>query len=186
MNDEEKEALQLAGYRMRVLNELKRKQLAMRKRRSALNVDEATPDVDINDDFTANDNNAFDVLKGAVGNRQMVTVDHEDQTIFRCLPPPTPNAMQPQASRNLRGWARDLYDNKWFENMILTCIIISTTCLAVDSPISDFSMLDPEFFWKADVALFCIFLIEFLLKLLDHGVYWEHPQAYFRQVGCAT
>ena len=35
--------------------------------------------------------------------------------IFGCLPPPTPNKSQPHATRNLRGYARDIEEDIKFQ-----------------------------------------------------------------------
>ncbi|EKX42225.1 hypothetical protein GUITHDRAFT_55227, partial [Guillardia theta CCMP2712] len=70
--------------------------------------------------------------------------------------------------------------NKWFDVLILCTIILSCIMLALDSPIEENMVIKPQNVLKVEYALFTMFSLEFLVKVLDHGFYWEHPQAYLR------
>ena len=50
----------------------------------------------------------------------------------------------------------------------------------MESPVSQYSSLSSNTSHLADYVFFAIFLLEFLLKIIDRGVYWEHPNAFFR------
>eukprot|EP00960_Hanusia_phi_P021087 622665-Hanusia_phi.AAC.1 len=160
MTDEEKVSNQLAAYRIKVLNEMHKKQQSSKKRRQLIMQDTSEVDQALDAEPVSH---ALDVLNEDF-KVKAYEYEEEEVVIFGCLAPPTPNSSCPEAPRNLRGWARDIYDNKWFENTIICCITVGTVCLALDSPIMKYSLLDPAFFGKADIALFVIYTIEFVLK----------------------
>ena len=49
-----------------------------------------------------------------------------------------------------------------------------------ESPIPEYSHIDPEHASYLNLVTFVVFLLEMILKILDKGLFWEHPQAYFR------
>lgn len=101
----------------------------------------------------------------------------EDVTIFGCLPPASNDENE---TKNLRGLVRDILDNVYYQRLILLCIVISCVVLVLDSPIPEYSRIDKSLAEALNNATFAIFVIEMVLKLLDRGIFWEHPQAYFR------
>ncbi len=58
-----------------------------------------------------------------------------DVTICGCFPPATPNPLQPDAPTNLRGIARHVAQDPWFERGILLTILVSAIFLAMQSPV---------------------------------------------------
>ena len=103
----------------------------------------------------------------------------EQRTIFGCLAPPTPNKSQPDASMNLRAYAVFIANHTWFERFILFAILASAVHLALESPVKEFSSIDERTATAMDFTFLAIFLLEFIVKVLVHGVYWESKQAYF-------
>ena len=94
--------------------------------------------------------------------------------------PPTPNAQYPDHEKNLRARVRDILLNMWFNHLILLTICASAVTLAMQSPVKEHASLDPEVARVADLCFMTIFALEFWLKLMDRGVYWESKRAYFR------
>ena len=105
----------------------------------------------------------------------------QDVTICGCLPPATPNEQQPDAAPNLRLMARNIAQDPWFERGILLTILVSAIFLAMQSPIREYSTIDLAVAQYSDYVFFVIFAFEFVVKILEHGVLWEHELAYFRQ-----
>ena len=103
--------------------------------------------------------------------------DIEDVTIFGCLPPPIDDGSD---TKNLRGLVRDVLENAWYQRLILFAILVSCVVLVLDSPIPEYSRIDKELANTLNLWTFIIFILEFVLRLLDKGIYWEHPKAYFR------
>ena len=66
------------------------------------------------------------------------------------------------------------------QRLILLAIVISCVVLVLDSPIPEYARIDKDLAEGLNNATFAIFIIEMVLKMLDRGIFWEHPQAYFR------
>lgn len=105
----------------------------------------------------------------------------EEADVFFCLPPPAPNARDPEAPANLRWYVRWLLDSTPWTIFILLTIFASAVFLALDSTIPSKAIVDADTAAVADIVFFSIFVLEFVVKLLDNGVFWEHKKAYFRQ-----
>ena len=106
----------------------------------------------------------------------------DDRWILGCLPPPPPSAGKGGAPQNLRGYARAIASDVLFERGILVTIFVSAVVLAMESPVATYSSIDPEIAVYIDYAFFIVFLFEFVVKVLEYGLYWEHAtKAYFRQ-----
>lgn len=101
--------------------------------------------------------------------------DEDDATILFCIPPATPNAANPNARINLRGAIKDMIRNPWFQRIVLAAILISCGVMALDSPIAEYRHISSALVQTLNMVTFAIFLLEFLLKLLDHGF-----EVYFR------
>jgi hypothetical protein len=56
----------------------------------------------------------------------------------------------------------------------------STAILFVQSSVPSENLLNKDVARSCDVAFFCIFFFELVLKILHHG-FWESNQAYFKQ-----
>ena len=103
---------------------------------------------------------------------------------------------------------RSILENGWWALLLLATIMVSCLMLALESPVEELTVMHPRNMYKIDLmmmmmiigtetlvtqvihprnmykidlVLFGIFGVEFVLKIVDHGVLWEHPQAYFRQ-----
>ncbi len=101
--------------------------------------------------------------------------------IFGCFPPPAPNRRWPLARINFRYMTRRVLENGWWNQLLLASILVSCLVLALESPVEEQTLVQPETMDKIDVALFSVFLTEFIIKIFNHGIFWEHPLAYFRQ-----
>ena len=77
--------------------------------------------------------------------------------------------------------ARNIAQDPWFERGILLTILVSAIFLAMQSPIREYSTIDLAVAQYSDYVFFVIFAFEFVVKILEHGVLWEHELAYFRQ-----
>ena len=103
-----------------------------------------------------------------------------DVTIFGFLPPPLPNERRPYAPMNFRYVVKSILENGWWQLILLATIVLSCLMLALESPIDELTLVHPSNMQKIDAALFVVFCIEFWIKILSHGIFWEHPEAYFR------
>lgn len=63
---------------------------------------------------------------------------------------------------------------KVFDNIILLCILISTVCMAVDSPLADPSNVFTQIVRAADEVFAVIFIVEMVIKLIALGLIWGH------------
>jgi len=63
---------------------------------------------------------------------------------------------------------------KVFDNIILLCILISTVCMAVDSPLADPSDISTQIVRTADDVFAVIFIAEMVIKLIALGLIWGH------------
>jgi len=104
--------------------------------------------------------------------------EFDDVLIFGCLPPA--NQDDETETKNLRGLVRDILDNVYYQHMILLTIIVSCVVLILDSPIPEYSNIDKNLADSLNTGTFVLFVLEMVLKILDKGLAWEHPQAYFR------
>jgi hypothetical protein len=101
-------------------------------------------------------------------------------TIFRFLSPPLPSERRPYAPMNFRYAIRSILENGWWSLLLLATVVISCLMLALESPVEELTLIHPNNMQKIDLALFVIFVLEFIFKILRHGIFWEHPEAYFR------
>ena len=202
LTDEQKMGMQLGYFRVKVLKELRRKRL--RKRVTLPGVDGLAQQTvsGLGPSFSRLPSTASSKLLG-IGGGNNVTLDtqnadeetdtylkgevHDEligetnqNVIFGCLPEPTPNARFPDAPKNLRAHIRDTVQNPWFDRSILVVILISTAFLATDTPVKTLEIISPTVMLQADYTFFGCFLIEFIMKVLDHGIYWESKRAYFK------
>jgi len=105
--------------------------------------------------------------------------DQAESTICLCLPPPTPNALNPDDPMNLRGCALYITSSVWFERVIFLAIVVSAVILALDSPVEYYRLASPDLIQVCEYIFLTVFAAEFVLKLLVHGI-WTHEAAYFR------
>ena len=101
-------------------------------------------------------------------------------TIVRFLSPPLPSERRPYAPMNFRYAIRSILENGWWSLLLLATVVISCLMLALESPVEELTLIHPNNMQKIDLALFVIFVLEFIFKILRHGIFWEHPEAYFR------
>ena len=186
LNEDQKEGMQLGYFRVKVLKEIKRKR--MRKYIGALQDSSMSATGADNSYMRAADTSGNVEDSGEQGfgdendddDANIGAAAEEGVTVFWVLPPPTPNAQFPDAPKNLRAYIRDLLQNRWFDRLILLAVFVSAIILAMESPVKKYTQVTPDFTRKADIIFFSIFLFEFVLKLVDNGVYWESKSAYFR------
>jgi len=76
-----------------------------------------------------------------------------------------------------RAFCRRLVAQKWFDNVILMCILISSLTLAVDNPLNDPNTAMSQWLVIIDWIMTVIFTIEMVLKIAGLGL-WGHPEAY--------
>ena len=103
--------------------------------------------------------------------------DVEDVVIFGCLQPASNDETE---TKNIRGLVRDVLGNIYYQRLILLSIVISCVVLVLQSPIEEYSRIDKDLATNLNTGTFVLFLLEMVLKILDRGLFWEHPQAYFR------
>jgi hypothetical protein len=82
---------------------------------------------------------------------------------------------------NFRYVTRSILENGWWNLILLATIALSCIALALESPVEELTVVHPRNMQKIDMALYVVFCTEFVIKLFNHGIFWEHPDAYFRQ-----
>jgi len=70
-------------------------------------------------------------------------------------------------------------DTNVFDNLILSCILFSTLCMALDYPLRDPAAIGTRIIRTADTIFAVIFIIEMVIKLLYMGLIF-HKEAYLR------
>lgn len=174
LNDDQKQDVQLGLLRVAVLKEMKKMRVRQRENSeiSGIASDGMQDDDEIN----------LDALGLFFESAEIESIRQEgDRPILGgLLDPPTPNAEFPTRSKNIRGHVRALLLNVWFDRLILLTILTSTVMLAMSSPVQDYSMLDETAALYADYIFLSVFGLEFVLKILDQGLFWESNRAYFR------
>jgi hypothetical protein len=185
VRDDVKEAAQLRMFRVQVLKEIIKMR---RKRRRSRDADVKQVLLGTYRDFANEDDkfaeeadeNSHLGLFLEESNEKINYV--EDPPIFwGWLKPPHPDFFNcPDEPKNLRAHVRHVLLNAWFDRIILLSILASAVILAMDSPLEEDRILDPEQTLKSDYVFLAIFLLEFVLKILDRGIYWESKCAYFR------
>mmetsp|Transcript_49010 Transcript_49010/g.109896 ORF Transcript_49010/g.109896 Transcript_49010/m.109896 type:complete len:1733 (-) Transcript_49010:26-5224(-) len=68
---------------------------------------------------------------------------------------------------------------KIFDNAILVCILISSLCMAIDSPLANPDVWLTQLIRTADKVFAVVFILEMLVKLLAMGLF-AHPGSYLR------
>jgi hypothetical protein len=181
LTDEQKEEQQLGLFRVQILREIRKMRLKRcNSRDSDLNL-VVTPANAASKECTVAYDDDDDVAGMFLDDPSEQVEYLEDAPIFCGLfMPPTPNAQFPDEAKNLRARVRELLLNQWFDRLILLTICTSAVTLAMQSPLKEHSNLDPEVAKTADLCFMSIFALEFLLKVMDRGVYWESKRAYFR------
>ena len=101
--------------------------------------------------------------------------------VLLCLPPPLPSKRLPEQSPNFRYVIRKIVRWKAYNRLVLTTILASAVLLAADSRIRSKSLVTPEIVLYADYVFYGIFMMEFIMKVLDNGIAFEGPEAYFRK-----
>jgi ABC-type multidrug transport system fused ATPase/permease subunit len=109
-------------------------------------------------------------------------VVEDDYEVLFCLPPPLPNAEQPDRDRNFRYFIRRIVRSRVYNAVVLSTILFSAVLLALDSRIRSKAKITLRFALICDYVFFGIFGLEFLLKVMDTGLAFEGPEAYFRKV----
>lgn len=185
LTDEQKEGMQLGFFRVKVLKEIKRmrvKRRGNRDRDPELLLAGAKQSEYANRDITVAEEDGEDGDLGFFLEDQNESIKYAVDAPIFCgmLKPPTPNAQFPDDPKNFRAYVRQLLLNVWFDRIILLSIFASAITLAMQSPIAEYSSLDPLVARKADLCFLSVFAFEFLLKILDTGVFWESKRAYFR------
>lgn len=64
------------------------------------------------------------------------------------------------------------HKTKVFDNIILLCILISTVCMAADSPLANPQDLSTQIIRAADEVFAVIFIAEMVIKLIALGLIW--------------
>jgi hypothetical protein len=184
LTDEQKEGMQLGFFRVKVLRELKRMRIKRRNAREEGGAESAASKrpVYANKDVTVADGDDDDDAIGFFLDEATVDIEvtADAPIFFGILQPPLPNAQFPDASKNFRAHVRDILLNQWFDRTILLTIVASAIILALESPVKEYSSLEPQVVRVADMGFFSVFAVEFVLKILDRGVYWESKRAYFK------
>ena len=105
---------------------------------------------------------------------------HPDVEVLLCLPPPMPNKDHPDEPRNTRYFVRKLVRSRFYNWTVLAAIFTSAGLLACESRIKSLSLVSTELVLYFDYAFYGVFMTEFVFKVLDTGVAFESPDAYFR------
>ena len=181
LTDEQKEEQQLGLFRVKILKEIRKMRLKRRSWREreitmdAIATNTANKDCTVADDDDDDCGGMFLEEPGA-----QIEYNEDSPIFFGILKPPTPNEQCPDEAKNLRAYVRDVLLNVWFDRLILLTISASAVTLSMESPVKEYSKLDPEIARTADICFMSVFALEFLLKLLDRGVFWESKRGYFR------
>ena len=77
-------------------------------------------------------------------------------------------------------YIQKILDSTFWSIFLGATIMASTAVLFVQSSVPEENLLQKDLARSLDVAFFCIFFFEMVLKLLSHGV-WKGNQAYFKQ-----
>jgi hypothetical protein len=104
----------------------------------------------------------------------------EDVQVLLCLAPPMPNSDFPDRAINFRYVVRKLARATWYNRLLLVTIFFSTGVLAAQSKIKSKSLVTDEVVLYSDFVCYGIFLMEFVVKILDVGATGTQ-QSYFRQ-----
>ena len=189
LNDDEKEALQMGTFRLQVLKQLKRKYFEKKKTpgsSSGLHGGLSSEHTGIWGSVRLNEDDEFGAgehsLEAAPEPSAPAALRGKNSFVCFCLPPPTPNADFPDAPRNLRGYADLVANSVVFERCILLAICVSAALLALDSPIPSLALTSPDVIQISDYVFLAIFAVEFVVKILAYGLFWEHEQSYFRSL----
>ena len=106
--------------------------------------------------------------------------EEENYEVLGCLGAPTPSYAHPDKTANFRHFIR-AFARSWAWNQLVLCAIFaSAILLATSSRIRSKTWVSEDKIALADFAFYGIFMLEFVLKVLDNGIALEGPQAYFR------
>jgi hypothetical protein len=81
---------------------------------------------------------------------------------------------------NLRICMTYIYDNRLFEYLSNTVVILTTIMLAIDSPIDDPNSLKQTVLMKLDIFVTTIFALEALIKICIFGFLFNGYKSYLR------
>lgn len=73
-----------------------------------------------------------------------------------------------------------LANNKYFENIILLLIAVSTINLALEAPLDDPKNKKLQLLQKIDYAMTAIFTLEMLSKIIAYGFLFNGPNSYLQ------
>ena len=80
----------------------------------------------------------------------------------------------------MRVFFLKLVNNKYFENIILLLIAVSTINLALETPLADPNLKKLQVLQYIDYAMTAIFTIEMLSKIVAYGFLFNGPKSYLR------
>lgn len=83
-------------------------------------------------------------------------------------------------SNQVRVFFVKFVNNKYFENIILLLIAVSTINLALESPLDDPKIKKLQVLLYIDYAMTAIFTIEMLSKIVAYGFLFNGPKSYLR------
>ena len=117
--DDEKDSIQMAGFKVKVLRVLQRAQSRMMKhvqqaQRKTLEVGSIADGADSEDDAEQEANIAsMDMLQEVSKASEVSQIQAPDVKLLFFFEPPTPNLKQPTAPWNLRMYVKVFRENKW-------------------------------------------------------------------------
>jgi len=188
LSDDQKEGLQIGQYRVKRIKAILRKQELLEEQKQRYRAEgKKVPEIDFNlgaflgGDFEAITDEVAQFMEDEAFNGLDDERKDDPVDIFFCLPRPLPDRHLPNAPRNLRWYAHRFVRSRLYTATILLTILASTAMLAIDTPIDSKNILFGKPTVIADYVFFSIFTAEFCIKILLHGIFWEHKDAYFRK-----
>jgi hypothetical protein len=186
LTDDDKQGLQLDNFRHNIIKDFKRKSSAgLTRLRQTFRLESVRSEPSEGEGAPGPGALAAPGQEALAGGGGIplgkISEEEPDVWILGCLPPPTPNAADPSARRNLRGYAAAIAQSTEFKRGMLVTILVSAVILALESPIPEYSSIDEKTGGRLDLVFFTIFSFEFVVKVLEHGIYWEHKDAYLTQ-----
>jgi hypothetical protein len=173
LTESQKEASQLGMFRVRILKEIKMMRIKQRDNAEARALGLPIDDEEVHE-------GSIPGLFFESVESQKNEYDEDTPIFFGLMRPPTPNDQFPDDPKNLRAYVRTILLNVWFDRLILLTILVSAASLALESPIPEYSLIDPEIGKNAEFGFVTLFGLEFILKIMDRGILWESKRAYFR------
>ena len=75
---------------------------------------------------------------------------------------------------------KKIADSKWLENIVMLGILISSICLALETPLNDQDGTKAKVLKYVDLVTTIFFSIEIVIKVIAYGLYFNGKNSYLR------